>query len=144
VEEAMRRICALPLTIAWVSTSLLTAAVAAADEVTDIHYGSFFARWCEYDAWLNLEHRDGDSWVFHGHIRIEKTGQFDELFVEQYDDNSLRIIRYLSGPEAGQIQTIQTYPPQVKMIGGKQTAVFSAKSSDGPGCAYTKYTSIFV
>lgn len=126
------------------TTLLLNPGVAAADGVTDMRLGNFFAIWCNYDAHLNVESRDGDSWVFHGHIQIDRTGQVDELFVEQYEDNSLRIVRYLSGPEAGQVQTIQTHPPQVKMIGGRQTAEFDSKNSYGVGCEYTKNSSVWL
>ena len=66
---------------------------------------------------------------------IKQTGQFDELWVEQYQDNSLRMIRTLQGTETGQTQTVQTNPPQEKVSDdGAHYALFTSNRGYGIGC----------
>ena len=91
--------------------------VAVAD-TADMHLGTN-GTWCNYPARFDIQNRDGDSWVFHGRILIKETGQYDELWLEQYDNNSPRMIRYLGGDttETGDVQTVQTAPPTTKLPG---------------------------
>jgi hypothetical protein len=57
------------------------------------------------------------------------------MWVEQYDDNSLRMIRYLEGTESGQTQVVQTNPPQVKVSkNGAHYALFTSQRGYGNGC----------
>jgi hypothetical protein len=82
------------LTSAWPCAFVLSSPVAVADKGTDLHAGSFDATWCNYKATIDIESKESGKWVFHGHIRIKQTDQYDVLWVEQYQDNSLRMIRY--------------------------------------------------
>jgi hypothetical protein len=134
----MRKLLSLLLASVWTLGFVCASPVALAD-VPDLHTGSFDGRWCNYDATVNIESKETGKWVFHGHILIKATGQFDELWVEQYDDNSLRMIRSLQGTETGQTQVVQTNPPQEKVDGnGAHYALFTSQRGYGIGCDGTQ------
>jgi hypothetical protein len=102
---------------------------ALADDA-DLRLGNFGSSWCGYDARFNIESRDGDSWVFHGHIEIAKTNEYDELRIEQLDNNSLHMVRYLTGGNTGQTQIVQTRPPKTLT----SSVDFIATNGHGGGC----------
>lgn len=132
----MRKLLIVLLTSAWPCAFVLSSPVALADDgVTDLHTGSFDATWCNYKATIDIESKESGKWVFHGHIRIKQTDQYDEMWVEQYGDNSLRMIRYLEGTESGQTQVVQTNPPQEKVSkNGAHYALFTSQRGYGNGC----------
>ena len=100
----------------------------------DLRPGSFQGEWCRYEAIYDLEEQVPGKWIFHGTITLPRTGQVDRLWVEQHADNSLRIIRYLSG---GQVQNVKMAPP----VGASSTeAAFYSVTSEGPGCAGKRST----
>lgn len=103
----------------------------------DLLVGSYEGTWCNYKARFEIETREQNRWVFHGNILIHQTGQLDPLWIEQYSDNSLRIIRYLQGPRHGQTQVVQTYPPETHVRRGRTYHVFRSQSSHGYGCSGT-------
>jgi hypothetical protein len=120
---------------------VVTSPVALAGNDADMHVGSFDATWCNYSATIDIESKESGKWIFHGHIRIRQTDQYDVLWVEQYDDNSLRMIRYLEGTESGQMQTVQTNPPQEKSTeSGAHYALFTSHRGYGVGCDGTSST----
>ena len=43
-------------------------------------------------------------------------GLYDKIKITQYDDNSLRIVRYLAGADKDRVQTLDTSAPQVKVL----------------------------
>lgn len=122
----------LGLAVALSASIAMVSAASAA--IGDFRTGSFSGYWCSYDARFDIQSRDGNTWVFHGRLFLSATNQYDELWVEQYSDNSLRIIRYLSGQYQGQTQVIQTFSPEQVIIGGVVMSAFSASSTAGPGC----------
>ena len=87
--------------------------------------------------------KSDDKWFFEGKILIRDTGEYDRLTIEQYDDNSLRVRRYLSGSHAGKRQWAKTAPPKITRKNGGVIAEFEAKSGNGVGCnneyAYTRF-----
>ncbi len=101
--------------------------------VSDLRVGNFGYQWCNYGATFQIQSKEPDKWVFHGKILIQETGQYDRLWIEQYEDNSLRIIRYLSGAHNGETQVVQTHPPQIKLNNGKSVAEFREKAAYGVG-----------
>jgi len=106
----------------------------------DLQVGTYSGTWCNYAAKFHIESREGTDWIFRGHILIKKTGQYDNLWIEQYQDNSLRMIRYLTGAHSGQTQVVQTYPPEKKLIRGSYRLVFTGKAGYGIGCGGTSTT----
>ena len=99
----------------------------------DLRVGSFSGTWCGYKATFELTSKN-DAWEFNGKIRIEKTGEYDRLFIRQNNNDSLRIIRYLSGANTGSSQNVLTFPPQVKSNSNGVYATFAGASGGGPGC----------
>ena len=97
-----------------------------------MRHGTFTGYWCDYNAVFYVESQDPNSWIFHGHIVVGNA--YDPLWMEQYADNSLRIIRYLQGPYAGQVQTVQTYPPDQFVTDGQINTRFQHQQSYGIGC----------
>ncbi|MCW5719377.1 MAG: hypothetical protein KIS68_16285 [Bauldia sp.] len=107
----------------------------------DMRLGSFTALWCNYNARIDIQSREGTSWIFHGRILIEATGQYDRIWIEQYSDNSLRMVRYLEGANAGATQTIQTHPPQTSVLPNRGPGLFTTFASErdyGFGCEGTR------
>jgi hypothetical protein len=122
----------LAVVIAFCGTA--TSALADPERPEDMHTGSFSGTWCNYAAQFDLFSKK-DDWKFDGKIRIHKTNQYDRLWIRQYRDNSLQIIRYLSGEQDGQIQNVKTFPPQIlRGNGGQQIARFKGAGGGGPGC----------
>lgn len=101
----------------------------------DFHTGTFEGSWCRYGARFDVVSRDGNSWVFRGSVLISSTGQYDHIRIEQFSDNSLRVVRYLQGTETGQVQTIQTAPPQRLSFGGVLYDEFVVTANYGLGCS---------
>lgn len=115
--------------IGAVATLLATSPVAHAAD-GDLRLGTFDGVWCGYGATFHIERQDANSWVFHGHVSFDEHPDFDELWIEQYEDNSLRMIRYLSGEATGMTQTVQTHPPDFQVSG----VAFTKQQSYGPDC----------
>src|SRR5262245_46418479 len=91
---------------------LCNAEAAAAARGTDgFRVGSVQGSWGGYVARFDITSQRGDTWDFDGMIYIKATGQYDRITVRQYGDNHLRIVRYLSGKNAGSTQKVYTYPP---------------------------------
>jgi hypothetical protein len=123
----------LPAVVAFLAA--ISCALAAE---SDMRLGSFEANWCNYPARFDIQSREGSDWVFHGRVLIQSTGQYDPLWIEQYADNSLRIIRYLQGPDEGATQVVQTYGPEVRILQGQRFSQFRSQSSYGYGCEHTQ------
>ena len=88
------------LMLAVIAVGMVSIAPARAD-TTDQHTGSSSGIWCGYGVTFGIDSREpGDRWVFDGTIYFANFKQYDRLWIEQYTDNSLRMIRYLSGPGA--------------------------------------------
>ena len=133
----MRKLLIVLLTSAWTPALVLMSPAALAD-VTDMHTGSFGGTWCNYPATFDIESKESDNWVFHGHIRIQQTSQYDAMSVEQRGDNSLLMTRYLEGAETGQTQVVQMNPPQEKVNKkGVHFALYTSRSGSGYGCVGT-------
>ena len=120
-----------------VAAALLLATLAPASSALaatgDFRTGTFSGRWCGYEATFDVTDQDG--WVFTGYILIESTGQYDPLWIEQYADNSLRVIRYLQGQHNGLTQVAQTYSPYQRVASnGNLYTRFEAEQGYGIGC----------
>lgn len=117
-------------------TVILAVLVPASTAVagTDFLTGRFPGKWCNYDARFDIETQDAGTWVFHGRINILATGEYDPVWIEQYSDNSLRIIRYLQGANLGRTQVSQTYPPQTNV----NNNVYYGQAGYGMGCEGTE------
>ena len=100
----------------------------------DLRNGTFRSNWCGFDARIQLTRRPGPDFIFDGTVTIEATGQVDKVFVRQLDDDSLHMVRYLSGSHSGQTQVMVTHPPELlKREDGKTVANFATKKTYGYG-----------
>lgn len=111
------------------------ASVAARAAIGDFRVGSFGGTWCNSTARFDIDSREGGRWIFHGRVLIVSTGEYDQLWVEQYSDNSLRIIRYLSGGNTGRTQVVQTSPPSLLIVNGQQISRYHTVGGEGLGCS---------
>ncbi len=96
----------------------------------DMKVGTFGYTFCGARATFEVQTRQGGSWKFKGKIRIHTTGEYDDIRITQYDDNSLKITRYLSGKNIGETQTVETKPPSFD----SGMAVFYSSGGRGVGC----------
>src|SRR5262245_39603060 len=100
----------------------------------DLRTGTFQGNWCGFDAQFEItKERKNDAWTFDGKILIKATGQYDKMTVVQNADNSLRIVRHLSGARSGTNQWVDTYPPETVRSNGKYYVRFTVKSAGGYG-----------
>jgi hypothetical protein len=115
----------------------LAGAGASSAAGVDMRTGSFPGMWCDFHARFDLDRRDaGGRWIFEGRILIVETGEYDPLWIEQYSDNSLRIIRYLQGSNLGLTQVVQTNPPFERFENGVLMTWFSTNDGgNGLGCS---------
>ena len=92
--------------------------------------GSF----CGYTAQFHLEQPDTAKLpkrhAFYGNITFTGFPGSNRLWIEQYKDGSLRIIRYLEGANAGQIQLVDTLKPWHDSEGWR----WEDNISNGPDC----------
>ena len=120
---------------AYVACSLFalsaTSAIAAKGDMT---VGTFGSQFCGAPATFEVRAKASDSWEFEGEILIRDTGEHDALRITQNDDNSLRIVRYLSGDNTGKRQTVRTSPPKFVVKDGTKFAAFRAYKGSGVGC----------
>lgn len=100
----------------------------------DMIVGTFGEMFCGAPATFEVNDGDTDTWEFNGMISIRDTGEYDRLRITQYSDNSLRIIRYLSGDNRGKRQTVRTSPPKFYSDGSRVTAKFESSGGAGVGC----------
>lgn len=110
--------------------ALLTAPALAAPG--DFRLGTFGGAWCDHGATFTLTERSG--WVFEGTIYLPSTGEVNRLWIEQYADNSLRMIRYLDGANSGRIQMVETNPPEFRVYNGRPYVDFNAEEGGSLGC----------
>ena len=115
----------------------LLAGTAVAAELSDLRTGTFHGKWCGYTAIYKLKQRQGDKWVFTGKIEFPGYPGEDTFWVEQYEDNSLRMVRTL-GPRSGaegKKQSAQTFPPDLRASeDGSTYAYYKAESHGGIDC----------
>ncbi|MGE0846257.1 MAG: hypothetical protein AB7L41_08300 [Flavobacteriaceae bacterium] len=111
---------------------LLTGAKAAEG---DMKTGTFEGYWCGAPAVFEVTRQLSGQWVFEGKILIRDTGQYDTLRIEQYSDNSLQIVRRLSGGDSGKRQWVVTNPPELRKKDGRSFVRFFAGGGKGTGCA---------
>lgn len=127
-----------------VAALALSPTLAAAD-MFDMQVGSFIGTFCGYSARYDVDSQDSGTWIFHGRILIRDTGEYDPLWIEQYADNHLRIIRYLQGANLGLTQVVNTYPPQGLVLQDGPTALYETdRGGDGLGCARGSRTNLYV
>jgi hypothetical protein len=99
----------------------------------DMRIGSFSGQWCGgFQVRYDVTDRIGDSWEFYGRLAI--ADQYDNIRIIQYADNSLAIVRYLTGDYQGQVQTLRTTSPQHVFRNGVLFSKFQGRGS-GPGCS---------
>lgn len=108
--------------------ALATSSVLAAD--FDMRTGSFEGWFCGAPATFEVHEKYPDAWVFRGSILIRDTGEYDAIRIDQFDDNSLRITRELSGANFGSKQSVETDPPVIE----EGNVVFYSGGGRGPGC----------
>ncbi len=80
-----------------------------------------------------IKRQKGQSWKFEGTVKILSTRQVDRITIEQLEDNSLYMLRYLSGQHSGKTQGMQTHPPEILSSGTRQIVNFPAKRTYGYG-----------
>lgn len=116
------------LRIAGLLLTLASPVALAADG--DMRLGTFGIVFCGAPATFEVTSKERNAWVFNGKIRIHGTGEYDSIRITQYDNNSLRITRWLSGANFGETQRADTGRPRLE--GGK--AIFRAIGGRGVGC----------
>jgi hypothetical protein len=104
----------------------------------DMKLGTFTGNWCGFTAEFTVTsiNSAGD---FKGTIYLPRTGQVDNMTIHQYEDNSLRIIRHLSGDRTGTNQWVDTHPPETKKSNGVRYANFPVKRAGGYGAKVLGY-----
>ncbi|MGZ3711055.1 MAG: hypothetical protein ACXVBE_04830 [Bdellovibrionota bacterium] len=107
---------------------------AARAEVTDFHVGSFTGVWCNYAANFTIKTQTRNTWKFRGEIYLPKTGQIDDITIIQKADNSLVMLRSLSGASRGRTQTVITNAPHRLVRDGHTYVTFDSKETHGTGC----------
>lgn len=130
------------------TTALGLAAAAASTSAAfakpgDMRVGIHEGEWCGLSAQFRVETKRGDTWKFDGQVLIHQTNEIDRLTIEQYENNSLYIRRYLSGPHSGKRQWSSTHPPRFSEAGNRgMTAHFDTKARGGFGCSGPTYIKI--
>ncbi len=99
----------------------------------DLRVGSFQGNWCGLPARFDIQQKIGNTWKFKGKIWIKATGQYDKIEIEQFADNSLRIVRFLAGEHNGKHQTLSTHRPETLLKNGHKTVNYRAKQGYGIG-----------
>jgi hypothetical protein len=125
----MRRLIQLILMAGFVA--LLTPSRGFA--LGDLHLGTFEGKWCNYPATFYVQRQDPDSWIFHGRVLIKSTQQYDQIRMEQRGDNSLYMVRYLTGDHAGKTQVVQTFSPEEFRYRDSGRLYFQFRSKIGYG-----------
>jgi len=78
----------------------------------NIDIATYTGLFCGYTAQYHLDQPDAAKLpkrhAFYGNITFTGFPGSNRLWIEQYKDGRLRIIRYLEGPNAGQIQLVDT------------------------------------
>jgi hypothetical protein len=78
-----------------------------------IDVADYRGTFCGYTAQFHLDQADTAKLpkrhAFYGNITFTGFPGSNRLWIEQYKDGSLRIIRYLEGANAGQIQLVNTF-----------------------------------
>jgi hypothetical protein len=126
---------------------LITCPPLAHADPNDMRTGVFKGYWCGYSAEYHVDSKDdGDRWVFHGRLTFyEYPGLADELWIEQYGNNAMRMIRYLSGEQEGATQVVETLPPVPPSAGERKGVVYRRDFSHGVDCeGPDKPTNLFV
>jgi hypothetical protein len=96
----------------------------------DFIMGTWGVMFCGAPATFEVQSQYRNTWVFEGKIRIHSTGEYDSIKIVQYDDNSLRITRYLKGANFGETQRVDTEPPRYENNG----VLYYAARGRGIGC----------
>jgi len=99
----------------------------------DLREGTFRGNWCGSVAEFVIKKQKGEDWKFEGTVEILSNGQVDRLTVEQVQNNSLHMVRFLSGKHEGDTQVMQTHPPETLSVGGKLTVNFPTRRTFGYG-----------
>ena len=99
----------------------------------DLREGTFKGNWCGSAAEFKFKKQPGEDWKFEGTVEILSTGQVDRLTVQQLENNSLHMVRFLSGKHKGETQVMQTHPPETLDLGGKLTVNFPTRRVEGFG-----------
>ena len=118
----------MKLFLAVLVMAFTASSVRAADG--DLRLGIFAGWFCGARATFDVQEKYADAWVFHGYVQIRDTGEKDSIRIDQYDDNSIRNTRELSGANFGSKQTIQTAPPVFE----DGNVAFYSEGGRGPGC----------
>jgi len=62
----------------------------------DIKVGTWVGFFCAAPASFEVQ-SDKGGWVFEGRILVRDTGEYDRMSIKQFNDNSIGIMRFLSG-----------------------------------------------
>lgn len=126
----------MKIALALASILLATSTASFAAELSDMRRGTFSGIWCGYQAEFRVTSQDSGTWIFRGTVFFPEYDQADELFIEQYSDQSLRMTRTLganTGAE-GRKQMAQTHPPQLNSGGNGDYALYESESTGGIDC----------
>lgn len=103
--------------------------------IGDFRVGTYTGTWCGVqNVQFNITSREGNDWIFDGTIFFPGYNQYDPVRIEQYSDNSLHMVRSLTGPGAGQTQTVDTYAPTLRDDGRGRYSYYASQSSSSPDC----------
>ncbi len=99
----------------------------------DLREGTFQGNWCGSSAEFTIKKQKGEDWKFEGTVKIFSTRQVDPITIEQLGDNSLHMVRFLSGQFKGKTQVTQTHPPETFSSGNKMIVNFPTRRTFGYG-----------
>lgn len=118
----------------------VTATASAAAELSDMRPGTFAGIWCGYQAEFRVSSQESGKWIFHGTVFFPEYDQADELWIEQYDDQSLRMTRTLGDNTGakGRKQMTQTRPPLLRSGNNGDYALYESESTGGIDCENRK------
>jgi hypothetical protein len=100
----------------------------------DMMVGTWGTMFCGAPATFEVLSKKAD-WVFEGKVLIRDTKEYDRIEIKQYEDNHLRIIRYLTGSNSGNKQIVTTNQPKMLKQEGRTSAAFASyHPGKGVGC----------
>ena len=125
----------LLLALGFAAAALTAGSTDAFAGKRDLRVGMYEGTWCGYPVTYDIRRKEDDRWVFHGRLIFHTYNDMtDKLWIEQYGDQSLRMIRYLSAENEGKTQVVQTYTPVMHLVGSTEYPTFKVQEANGPDC----------
>jgi hypothetical protein len=126
----------MKLALSFVALLACNCPAVAAAELSDMRTGTFQGIWCGYQAEFRVRSKEQGEWIFHGHVFFPEYDQQDELWIEQYSDQSLRMTRTLGqgSGATGKKQMAQTLPPKLNNSDNGSYALYQSEFTGGIDC----------